>query len=81
VTAYVALIDDLERRPEVRRDPSETPAEHAGRLRDEGRGALALDLLAADYALARFGGIELGAREDRRAVARWHHLRARLGKG
>jgi hypothetical protein len=81
VTAYVALIDDLDHRPTVRRDPSETPAEHARRLRHDGVGALGLDLLAADYALARFGGMDLAEREDRRAVGRWRHLRGRLGKG
>ena len=81
VTAYAALIDDLDRRPTVRRDPSETPAEHARRLRGDGVGALGLDLLAADYSLARFGGVTLAEREDRRSVARWRHLRARLGKG
>ena len=81
VTAYVALIDDLDRRDAARRDPSETPAEHARRLRADGQGALGLDLLAADYALVRFGGIDLPEREDRKAVARWRSLRSRLGKG
>jgi hypothetical protein len=81
VTAYVALIEDLDGRATVRRDPSETPTEHARRLRDEGTGGLSLDLLAADYALARFGGITLAGQEDRRAVARWRRLRSKLGKG
>ena len=79
-TAYLALMDDLERRPGVDRDPSETPAEHARRLRLDGTGDLGLDLLAADYALVSFGGIGLPAREDRRAVARWRRLRASLGR-
>ncbi|MBA2382764.1 MAG: hypothetical protein H0V73_11695, partial [Chloroflexi bacterium] len=39
---------------------------------------LSLDLLAADYALARYGEIELAPREDRRAVDRWRVLRRRL---
>jgi hypothetical protein len=76
--AYVALMTDLERRPQVRRDPAETPAEHAARLRDDGRVELPLDLLAADYALARYGGIALSAQEDRRGVGRWRVLRRRL---
>ncbi len=76
--AWIALIDDLERHPDVRRDPAETPAEHAGRLRADRRPGLALDLLAADYALARYGSVELSAREDRRAVARWRALRRSL---
>lgn len=81
VTAYVALVDDLDRRPAVRRHPAETPAEHARRLRDDGLGAFSLDLLAADYALVRFGGVGLSAGEDRRAVARWRRLRGHLGRG
>ncbi len=76
--AYVALVEDLDRHPGVRRDPAETPAEHAARLRASGRSGLSLDLLAADYALARYGGIGLPEREDRRAVARWQLLRRRL---
>ena len=76
--AYVALVDDLERHPGVRRGPAETPATHAARLRAEGEAALSLDLLAADYALARYGGIDLPAHEDRRAVDRWRRLRKLL---
>ncbi len=78
VTAYLALVDDLAGRPDVRRDVAETPAEHARRLRDAGGSTFGLDLLAADYALARFAGVTLSAREDRRAVARWRTLRRRL---
>jgi hypothetical protein len=74
----VALVDDLERHVDVRRDPAETPTAHAARLRTNGRSGLSLDLLAADYALARYGGVELPAREDRRAVARWRDLRRRI---
>lgn len=80
VGAYVALMDDLDRHATVRRDPAETPAEHARRLRDDGLGDFSLDLLAADYALARFGGVGLSAGEDRRAVGRWRRLRGRLGR-
>lgn len=79
-TAYLALVDDLEPRPTVRRAPGETPAEHARRLRVEGVGATGLDLLAADYALARFGGRPLTESEDRRGLARWRRLRLRLGR-
>jgi len=78
VQAYVALVDDLDRHADVRRDPAETPAAHAARLRDLGRSGLSLDLLAADYALARYGGLDLPEREDRRAVARWRVLRRRI---
>ena len=50
-------------------------------LRDSavaGSGGLALDLLAADYGLARFGGVTLSAREERRALARASTLRRQL---
>jgi hypothetical protein len=76
--AYVALLGDLERRPDLRRTIAETPARHAARLREAGRSGLALDLLAADYALARYGELPLSAREDGRGVARWRRLRRAL---
>jgi hypothetical protein len=78
VTAYIDLIRDLDRHPEVRRDATETPAEHARRLRLAGAPSLSLDLLAADYALVRDAGTDLPPREERRAVDRWRHLRAAL---
>ena len=80
VTAYLALVEDLEPLPAARREPAESPAEHARRLREAGRGGLELDLLAADYALVRFGGVGLSPGEDRRGVARWRALRSRLGR-
>ncbi len=45
---------------------------------ERGAPALRLDLLAADYALVRDGGLTLSAREDRRAVDRWRSLRRSL---
>ena len=78
VAAYVALVDDLDRHAHVRREPAETPAEHAARLRAIGRSRLSLDLLAADYALARYGGLALAPHEDRRAIGRWRMLRRRI---
>jgi hypothetical protein len=78
VAAYRALIEELARRPRVRREPGETPAEHAGRLRRAGMGALSLDLLAADYGLVRYGGVTLTDAEDRRAIGRAARLRRRL---
>ena len=80
VTAYRALMGDLDERPPVRRDPAETPAEHARRMRDRGFAGLSLDLLAADYALARFGDVPLTERENRRAIARWRGLRRQLSQ-
>ncbi|HET9457181.1 MAG TPA: DUF4129 domain-containing protein, partial [Candidatus Limnocylindrales bacterium] len=81
VSAYRA-IDVALRGTAFGRFPGETPAEHARRLRDRGAvSGLALDLLAADYALARFGGVRLSPREERRAVGRWLRLRRTLGVG
>ncbi|MFL5643141.1 MAG: DUF4129 domain-containing protein, partial [Chloroflexota bacterium] len=78
VEAYVALVDDLERRPDARREVGETPAAHAARMRGSGRSGLGLDLLAADYGLARFGDVALSDREDARGVERWRRLRRSL---
>jgi hypothetical protein len=80
VSAYRALMGDLEQRPPVRRDPAETPAEHARRMRDRGFAGLSLELLAADYALARFGDVPLTERENRRAIGRWRGLRRQLSR-
>ncbi len=98
--AYLAALASLDRSPELRRAPGESPAEHAARLRraaavaatstgSRSGGAerapaspsirrepgLALDLLAADYQLSRFGGRELTPAEHRRAIGRWRRLR------
>jgi hypothetical protein len=78
VAAYRDLLEDLDGRPPVAREPGETPSEHARRLRRAGTGGLALDLLAADYGLARFGGVALTPAEHRRAVARFAGVRRRL---
>ena len=93
--AYLQLVADLEDRPTVRRAPSETPAEHAARLRqtgETGRGegaadgsasggsALGLSLLAADYGLATFGRATISPAETRRAIGRWKALRGALGR-
>ena len=83
VEAYLHLVADLADRPAVQRSPSETPAEHAGRLRatgEAGTGALGLSLLAADYSLATFGNTPITPPETRRALARWRALRDSLGK-
>lgn len=75
--AYLAALEDLERLPDARRRPAESPAEHAARLRGTVHGALALDLLAADYEIVRFGASPLTPAEDRRAIGRWRRLRER----
>ena len=78
VAAYRALLADLAERNGVRRQAWETPHEHAERLRRERLGSLPLNLLAADYALAEFGAVELTPTENRRAVGRWRLLRRQL---
>jgi len=78
VQAYRRLVSEIEPRRGVRRGISETPAEHARRLRQSGRGALSLELLAADYGLAQFGDVPLTDAEHRRAIGRWRGLRRRL---
>ncbi len=78
VTAYLALLRGLSDVPEAARGESETPAAHALRLRPTAAGGLPLDLLAADYELARYGGRVLTAAEHRRALARSRRLLNRL---
>jgi hypothetical protein len=57
--AYEASIELLARWPDSARHASETPAEHARRLRADPIGP-SLSRLAADYALAEFGKRTLG---------------------
>jgi hypothetical protein len=75
--AYPRLLDDWSAPHPWARTLSETPAAHAVRLRSEGHGDFGLDLLVADFELARFGAVRLTEREERRAVARWHRLRTK----
>jgi hypothetical protein len=71
--AYLASVALLEGAAAARHG-SETPAEHARRLREDPLGA-PLGRLAADYALAEFGGRALPAAEHRRAIERWRRIR------
>ena len=75
VGAYLAVLDDLERRdPGRARAAHETPRAHARRI------AAGADLVAlqADYALARYGGRTLTPAEHRRAIGRWRRIRDAL---
>ena len=73
-TAYLAALGELEaHRPDAARRPTETPREHARRV-----SIGEIRLLQADYALARYRGRALTPAEDRRAIARFSRLRARL---
>ncbi len=42
------------------------------------RVPVAMSRLAADYALARFGGRSLSGHEHRRALARWESIRSAI---
>lgn len=75
--AYLRLIAELDA-PGLVRAPTETPAAHARRLRTNGAGALALDLLAADFELEHYGGVRLSPAEVRRAISRSLRLRRLL---
>jgi hypothetical protein len=77
VQAYLATLRELASIEAWRRRARETPAEHARRLRASGEPPFgpAVDLLAADYELARFGSRKLTAAEERRAVGRWRRVR------
>ena len=75
--AYLRLLDDYASDPTLQRHARETPAEHTARLRRSIGPSFSRDLLAADFELARFGGRDLGVRENRRAVDRWRRLRPR----
>lgn len=80
VAAYLAALRALEPYEELRRDDGETPAVHARRLHDAGAGSLELDLLAADFQLARWAGRRISPAEDRRAIGRWDRFRERLAE-
>lgn len=80
VTAYLSALRAIEPDEDLRREPSETPAEHAHRLHGEGVGTLELDLLAADFELARWGGRRLSPAEDRRALGRLERFRGRMAE-
>jgi hypothetical protein len=78
VGAYLAALRVLEPHEALRRESTETPAAHSRRLREAGAGALELDLLAADFQLARWAGRRISPAEDHRAIRRWERFRDRL---
>jgi hypothetical protein len=79
--AYVASLEILAQHPDYARGASETPAEHADRIRVTTIG-LPVSRLAADYALAEFGRRALSPAEHRRAVERWRRVRSsEISKG
>ena len=74
VEAYRAALEVLGADSTSARGAGETPAAHAERLRGAGLGGLSLELLAADYSVARFGGRRLTRNEDARGVRRWRRI-------
>jgi hypothetical protein len=72
VTAYLAALELFDPGQLMRRE-AESPLAHARRVTDR-----QLSLLAADYALARYGGRALTRLEHLRALGRWRRLRTRL---
>ena len=76
VEAYLAVLRELEHRPEVARLDAESPAQHALRVRDRGLADTQLALLAADFQLSAYGNRALSSREERRALDRWLRLMA-----
>jgi hypothetical protein len=68
--AYLVTLADLGEREETARRPGESPLQHARRLRDRGLAPSSFVLLAADYALERYGGAPVSGAERRRALRR-----------
>jgi hypothetical protein len=79
VAAYLSSLAELDEHPDLARLPSETPAQHATRLRTAGvAGAADLARLAAAYQLARYGERRITVPENVRSVGRFQRLRRAL---
>lgn len=78
--AYRALLEDLQGQERMARRPTESPGAHTRRLRDQGDGVLAIDLLAADFQLERYAGSVLTESETSRAIRRWRTAPRRAEK-
>ena len=73
--AYLAALSSLERDKRWVRQPNETPAAHAGRIRAEGMESGAFGRLAAAYQLVRYGASPLTDRERGRIGPRLRTFR------
>jgi MFS family permease len=84
VGAYLSTMAELDAYGELARQPAETPAAHASRLRsfDQVRWP-DLARLAATYQLARYGDRSISRVENARAISRFRRLRRalRVGRG
>ena len=79
VAAYLSALAEFEDHPDLARLPSETPAQHATRLRASGApGAADLARLAAAYQLARYGERRITLSENVRSVGRFQRVRRLL---
>ncbi len=76
--AYLRVLAELARHPDLRRGVAETPAAHARRIRGRGLSDAAFGLLAADFELVRYGDRTLSDRETRRGLARAQRLRREI---
>ncbi len=72
--AYLQVLAELERHPDLRRQAAESPAMHARRVRGLGLSDAALALLAADFELARYGDRTLSGPETLRGLSRARRL-------
>jgi hypothetical protein len=79
VGAYIAAIDELDKDPDYARRESETPAQHAARLRRRGT-EIAPDLgrLAAGYQIARYAERSINPFENVRAMSRLQRIKRAL---
>ena len=74
ISAYLAALDELDAHEPARaRRDAESPHAHAARVEIP-----EINVLQADYALARYGNRVLTDAEHRRALGRWRRLRDRL---
>lgn len=81
VSAYLGALAELETHPELARLASETPAEHAARLRRaavDPDAASDLARLAAGYQLARYADRHITPLENMRSVKRFRRIRRLL---
>ncbi len=76
--AYLRVLAELARHPDLRRGVAETPAAHARRIRGRGFSDAAFGLLAADFELVRYGDRTLSDHETRRGLARAQRLRREI---
>ena len=79
VQAYLSALDEYQGHLDLARLPSETPAQHAARLRASADpSSVDLARLAADYQLARYAERPINRFENLRALTRFQRLKRLL---